>query len=161
MSNDILKVPKIRKQVTLWVHPEGRVVGSLFLRTQGVERAGEQEPLEVLNQDQNFLVVQLRDPYELRFYNRRSIIRVEYEEAPGRALAEVKPLPCELHMMDGSLISGLIKEPLPPDRSRLFDYLNRTDERFLKVHVEGGMVYLVNKTYILHATTSEDRDAVS
>ena len=40
MSSDDLKVPKLKQKVTLWVHPEGQVVGSLFVREHSPDHAG-------------------------------------------------------------------------------------------------------------------------
>ena len=51
MSNDSLIIPKIKRQVSLWVHPEGQVIGSLFLREQSVNHAGTEVPIEVLNKE--------------------------------------------------------------------------------------------------------------
>ncbi len=157
MTKDRLKIPKKLKEVTLWVHPEGRVVGSLFLREQSVNHAGEEEPLEVLNQAEHFIVLQRDQPEELRFYNRASIIRLEYpgDPTPCQAGGDIAPLPCQLHMMDGSLIGGTICEPLPPDHSRLFDYLNRDSDRFLRMYVDEATVCLVNKSYIIQVSAAK------
>ena len=91
MLRDQLKIPKKLKLVTLWVHPEGRVVGSLFLRPQSANRAGEEEPLEVLNTADPFLVLKRDQPDELRFYNKSSVVRVEYDDDPA-PLPSVDPL---------------------------------------------------------------------
>jgi hypothetical protein len=145
-----LKVSKKLCAVTLWVHPEGRVVGSIFLREQGPDYGGTEQPLEALNRCQSFLVFKVDDPDGLRFYNIKSIIRVEHESNDSDPSTEIEPMQCHLHMMDGSLIHGTIFESLPPDHARLLDYLNRGEENFIKVHVEGGLVYLINKSYINH-----------
>lgn len=150
MAKDILRVPKKLAPVTLWVHPEGRVVGSLFLREQSPNHAGAEQPLEVLNQSEPFLVFRRENPLELRFYNKRSIIRVEYADEGAPQAPDSTEIQCRLHMMDGSLISGTIQESLSPDRARLLDYLNKTDDGFIKIHLEEGAVYLVNKAYIIH-----------
>jgi hypothetical protein len=152
MLRDRLKIPKKLKLVTLWVHPEGRVVGSLFLRPQSANRAGEEEPLEVLNTADPFLVLKRDQPDELRFYNKSSVVRVEYDEEEIVPAPGVDPLACTLHLMDGSLIAGTIRKALPPDRSRLLDYLNLNDERFVKVHCAGGNICVVNKAYIACVT---------
>ena len=107
MHRDLLKIPKKLKPVTLWIHPEGRVVGSLFLRPQSPNAPREEEPLEVLNNPDPFLVLRRDDRDELRFYNKTAVVRVEYEEEAYAAGAEVQPLTCTLHLMDGSLIPGL------------------------------------------------------
>jgi hypothetical protein len=152
MLRDRLIIPKKLKQVTLWVHPEGRVVGHLFLRPQSATRPGEEEPLEVLNTVDPFLVLKREGPDELRFYNKRSVVRVEYEEDEPVSLPNVEPLPCTLHLMDGSLIAGTIRKALPPDRARLFDYLNLHDERFVKIYYDDGSACAVNKAYITCVT---------
>jgi hypothetical protein len=152
MFRERLKIPKTLKQVTLWVHPEGRVVGSLFLRQQSVNVPGEEEPLEVLNSGDPFLVFKGEGPEELRFYNKSSVVRVEYDEDKPSPLPHIEPLPCTLHLMDGSLIPGIIRRPLAPDRSRLFDYLNLREEQFVKLHCENGSVCVVNKSYIACVT---------
>jgi hypothetical protein len=152
MLRDVLKIPKKLKPVTLWVHPEGRVVGSLFLRPQSPNVPGEEEPLEVLNTADPFLVLKRDDRDELRFYNKSAIVRVEYNEDKPLAISGVQPLLCTLHLMDGSLIRGTIRKALPPDRSRLFDYLNLHDEQFVKVYCEDGTVCVVNKSYIACVT---------
>ena len=152
MLRDRLKIPKKLKLVTLWVHPEGRVVGYLFLRPQSAHRPGEEEPLEVLNTADPFLVLKRDHPDELRFYNKSSVVRVEYDEDDTLEIPSVEPLPCTLHLMDGSLITGTIRKALPPDRSRLFDYLNLHEERFVKVYGEDGSVCAVNKAYIACVT---------
>lgn len=150
MDNDILKVPKTLRSITLWVHPEGRVVGSIYLREQSPDHAGFEQPLEALNQCQTFLVFNRGEPAELRFYNIKSIIRAEYQETDADSASDSNPMQCNLQMMDGSYIQGAIHEPLPPNHARLLDYLNRSDECFIKIHMDGGLIYLINKSYINH-----------
>jgi hypothetical protein len=153
VENDILKVPKKLRPVTLWVHPEGRVIGSIYLRIQSPHHAGSEQPLEALNACESFLVFNRDEPAELRFYNIKSVIRVEYttsEDDIDDSDADSNPMQCHLQLMDGSYIDGSIRESLPPNHARLLDYLNRADENFIKVHMNDGMIYLINKSYINH-----------
>lgn len=153
MENDILKVPKKLRPVTLWVHPEGRVIGSIYLRIQSPHHAGSEQPLEALNACESFLVFNRDEPAELRFYNIKSVIRVEYpisEDDIDDSDSENNPMQCHLQLMDGSYIDGSIRESLPPTHARLLDYLNRVDENFIKVHMNDDMIYLINKSYINH-----------
>jgi len=154
MQSKLLKIPKVVRTVTFWVHPEGKVVGSLYLREQSVSHAGEETPLEALNHPEPFVVLNREDPKEMRFYNRKSIIRVEYEGKDFQVASAIKPLNCQLSLMDGAVIRGKILEPLHPNRARLLDYLNRTDEQFIKLHV-GDNTVLVNKSYIIHVFVDE------
>jgi len=152
MHRDRLKIPKRLKQVTMWVHPEGRVVGSLFVRPQSVSTPGEEEPLEVLNTGDPFLVLKREELEELRFYNKSSVVRVEYDEDKPLPLPNIEPMPCTIHLMDGSIIAGAIRRALPPDRSRLFDYLNLQEELFVKIYCNDGSICVLNKSYIACVT---------
>lgn len=151
MYPDSLKIEKKLKEVTLWIHPEGVVLGQLFVRTQSAESAEEEQPIEVLNGPEPFVVLRREEPNSICFYNKNSIVRVEYDFEDGSCIPDINPLECTLRMMDGSHIQGVIRRPLRPDRARLLDYLNLTEERFVKVESPDGRVYLVNKPYIVCA----------
>ena len=159
MDIETLKVPKKLQPVTLWVHPEGRVTGGIYLREHSPNHAGSEYPLEVLNQGEFFLVFKRDNPDEIRFYNLRSVIRVEYQFEGAHLGGEITTLHCRLQMMDGSLIEGTIQESLPTDRSRLLDYLNKKEDGFIKVHMEDDLVYLINKAYIIHVHVMEMHDS--
>ncbi len=156
MTSEELRIPKKQKLVTLWVHPEGRVIGSIFLYQQSNEHAGAEKPIEVVNNDAPFLVLEREDIGEPRFYNKRSIIRIEYQGDEPEQTPEMTQLKCRLHMMDGTLFDGTIKEFLQPEHRRLFDYINLVDEHFLKLYTAEDHVCLVNKAYIVHITQLED-----
>lgn len=151
MASDFLKVPKAVRPVILWVHPEGQVHGSLFVHTQSRSHAGAQDPAELLNEPEPFLIVQRDDPEELRFYQRSAIVRAEYAQPADETAADIAPFTCRLYLMDGSVVTGQVREALAPDRSRLIDYLNQPETRFVRVWVEDEQVCLVNKNYIIHA----------
>lgn len=160
MDTDLLRIPKILKPVTFWVHPEGRVLGCIFLRQQSALHAGEETPLEALNHPEPFIVLKRENPKEVRFYNRKSIIRVEYEGRDYQIATAIKPLSCNLHMMDGSLITGSIHEPLHPNKARLLDYLNKQEDTFIKIRASERTV-LINKTYIIHVHVENLEDKES
>ncbi len=159
MDSESLRIPKKLQQVALWVHPEGRIVGSLYLHLRSNEHAGEEKPQEILNQADPFLVLKGEPPEEVRFYNKRSIVRVSYQDAPPRETADLVTLRCRLYMMDGSMIAGAIKEPLPPAHRRLYDYINNVREAFIKVHMEGTDVCLINKAYVVRLNPEQEAAA--
>ncbi len=150
MSEDFFKVPKQERAVKLWIHPEGRVLGSIFVREQSLHHMGEETPVELLNQAEAFLVVHREDLNEYRFYNKSSIVRLEYQN-----YAEENPdeesIDSELHMMDGSLMTGKINGCFPPDRRRLYDYLNKEHDKFVPLNLEDGQICIINKKYIIYA----------
>jgi len=99
-------------------------------------------------------VLQRAEPEELRFYNKRAIVCVEYHEAetPLEEGAGIKTLHCQVSLMDGSLIEGVVRYPLPPNRERLYDYLNLSKEQFAKLYLSEGNICLVNKAYIVRVS---------
>lgn len=149
LSANTLKLPTKHKQVQLWVHPTGPVIGSLFIHPN--DEGEDQAVLDILNQPEPFIVLQVDTPNEIRFYNRQSIIRIEYIDKD--VIDEsAQTLYCIIHMMDGTLIEGTIKEALPPEHARLYDYLNKQDNRFLKIYVTDDEICLINKSYINQVT---------
>ncbi|MEL7450265.1 MAG: hypothetical protein AAFN78_13710 [Pseudomonadota bacterium] len=161
-SNEHLRIPKKMKEVMLWVHPTGAVVGSIFLYFRG-QQGGDaaQDPLDVLNHEDPFLVLHREAPDEIFFCNKKSIVRVEYSDKGAAEPIGAVVIPCRLHMMDGSIIDGIIKESLPPENSRLFDYMNISDERFIKLHVDEHYRCLVNKAYIVRVVPRDAEPAES
>jgi hypothetical protein len=59
-------------------------------------------------------------------------------------------------MMDGSLLIGTIKESLPPEHARLFDYININNESFIKLHLENDEICLINKAYIVRVAPRDE-----
>ena len=157
MDDGALKVPKKQVPVTLWVHPEGRVVGSIFVHLPSPDSSHSEQPWDVINEAGDFVAIKLDGPDEMRFYNKSSIVRVEYRDGASSLLAEGRPLPCTITMMDGSLIDGDICKATPVERSRLYDYMNDTCERFLKLRAHDVDVMLVNKSYVVYISAVDEK----
>ena len=149
MTKDFFKVPKQPMAVTLWVHPEGRVLGDLFVREQSLHHAGRETPVELMNQPEPFLAIHRDDLDEFRFYNKSSIVRVEYTDTDESDINE-ESLDCECHLMDGSCISGSIQGNFPPERRRLFDHMNNEKFQFIPLHQDQNKLCLINKHYIIY-----------
>jgi hypothetical protein len=150
VKNKPLKIAKALRQVSMWVHPEGLVSGAIFV-TIGEESGTQEDPRYVLNDESPFLVLKRDNPDELRFYNRASIIRVEYEGSKPEG-KKYTHLSCRVHIMDGSVLDGDIIEVLPNDRERLYDYLNQGQERFVRLYTSESQICMVNKSYIIQVT---------
>jgi len=155
MIDSNLKVPKQQMPVSLWVHPEGRVLGHMFLSIPDPDSRGRERPEDVLNSRLDFLVFKLQNSNQIRFYNKSSIVRVEYNDAQMARDYSAQPRPCRITMMDGALLDGEICKALSAETSRLYDYLNDAAERFLPVTLSGANVALVNKAYIVSVSPLE------
>jgi hypothetical protein len=121
----------------------------MFLSYQGEDMRPE-EPVEVLNQSAAFLILKREEPDEVRFYSKRSIVRVEYAEALPEQAESMDAVACDLYMMDGAIISGQVYRFMPPEQGRLYDLLS-LDEQFIKLHLDDDNVCLVNKSYVVRA----------
>lgn len=152
MAEKPLRIAKALCQVSMWVHPEGLVSGAIYL-TIGEDNETKEDPKYVLNDSSPFLVLKRSKPAGLRFYNRSSIVRVEYQETKPNDV-KYTILPCRITMMDGSVITGDIMEVLPDDHARLYDYLNRADTRFIRLFTDDTQVCMVNKSYIIQVSNT-------
>jgi len=148
---DSYRIRKDEHPARLWVHPEGPVDASLFLHINTDRASGYEEPVELINGAEPFIVVRHARTEETRFYSKRAIVRIEYAPLVQGESADVDRIPCELLMMDGSSLSGTIREFLVPEHRRLFDYLNQRGEQFLRIYLDEDTACLVNKAYIVRA----------
>lgn len=159
MSAEQYKIPKKLKHVAIWVHPIGHIYGAIYVRPQSDHHNGEQEPREVLNDPTPFLVLRREESENLEFINKNSIVRVDYEDSEEENRVQQAPLMgCHIRMMDGAIISGHIRELLPPDKARIFDYLNQLPDRFLRLFNDDGSIALLNKNYIVQVTLPLEED---
>jgi hypothetical protein len=151
MDNEALKIPKKKKLVSLSVESEGQVIASVFLQLQSDQHHGEETPEDIFNTPDTFLVVLNEDPQEPRFYHLERVIQVEYHEDPVEDSVEedTTDLACKLTLRDGSEVLGNIREFLPPEHRRLYDYINKTEKRFVKLYESVDQVILVNKDHIV------------
>jgi len=152
---DELIVPKKLRQVRLWIHPEGRVVDTLYVRTAGGD-GPEERTVASLNAAHRFGGLRRQGPEGIRFYHQASTLGVESEAEPPPRGEDLIRHRCELGMMDGNFIEGTLTRPSPPDRSRLFDFLNREKERFLEIFLDDGTTVVVNKTYVIYVRPTEE-----
>lgn len=153
MDSEALKIPKKLKHVRLWVHPEGPVVGAIFLHCQSDHHEGEERPEEAMNGPEPFFVFRGGSDDDLRFYNKHAVVRLEYTHEPEQAPEGAVALRSRLHLMDGSTLEGVIREMLVPAHARLFDYVNIFEDRFVRLFMDDdATITLVNKAYIVRVT---------
>ena len=149
MDDGAFKIPKTLRPVTLWVHPEGQVLGSLFLHMPTNELVDGEQPVDALNEPGDFLPIKRDENDGVRFYNKSAIVRVSFWDEGRRYADQGRPQPCRLTLMDGTVLYGEVCKAAPEERSRLYDYLNDSHERFFELHGGSGEVILVNKSYVV------------
>ncbi|MBA2411113.1 MAG: hypothetical protein H0V62_15575 [Gammaproteobacteria bacterium] len=131
--------------------------GSIFVNLETSRHTGQERPEDILNEPEPFLVFKTDSSDELRFYRKHRIIRMQYlDEQPPLEPAELTILDCRLLLTDGVMLAGSIREFLPPERPRLIDYLNNLADCFVRLHLEAGLLCLVNKEHIVYASAARD-----
>jgi len=157
-NHDALVIPKQPVPVTLWVHPEGRVQAEVFLFRGGEQPGASEVPADLFNSESPFVVARSTETGETRFYNKRAIVRVEYDagiDPRDPESGDLTQLGCRLSMMDGSILDGVIEAFMPPEHRRLYDYINLEGERFLRLRLDAGLECLVNKAYIVRIVQAD------
>lgn len=153
-SYNTYRIPKREQPVELVVEPDGPIDGVLFLLPPGPDSGEGESPLDILNQDEPFLVVRC-GPDEIRCYNKRFIVEVRLREPP-RPDAETAPrIRCRFRLHDGREVEGAVREYLPPEHARLIDYLNVVSGPFIRLECSAGVVSLLNKRFCVRAIPLE------
>lgn len=153
---DELRIPKRRVEVELVLagHGARRVV--LFLSDFAVGHDGAERVSDLLNDPPDFLPARDLATDQVLFVQREQVVVARVAREPEPEDAERYTLPTEhevvLLLADGQRVSGLVTYVLPPDRSRLVDYLNAAPP-FVRVH-EGEREAYVNRRYVVCVETA-------
>lgn len=121
----------------------------MFVQGRALSHVGPEWPLDVLNHADAFLPLALPSG-ETLLLAKDAIIEVEttaeIEDDPYRA-AGARPEAIEVRLSGGVVRSGTVRMEVPSDHSRVLDFLNRQDGRFLRLFTAGGL-RLVNRRLI-------------
>lgn len=149
------RVPKRRAEVEI-VLPGGASHSlAVFLAEFAQNHVGAERLSDLLNGSHDFIpaVDPARD--EVTFLNRASIavarIAPDFETGGESDYTLPSEHEVEISLVDGTLISGLVSFVLPPERSRLIDFLNDAPP-FFRV-LEPERISLVNKRHVARVVT--------
>lgn len=149
VTDNHLKITKRRQTVTLVLSDKKTIKGDVFLHYSRNEYGLPQEPMDLLNSKQPFIVLMDKSG-EASFYNKRMISYLTYHEdtdAEELSAANLKEN-VAVELVSGEVLSGEVTALLPPENMRLYDYLNQPGECFMRVKNAGGMVNLINKSCV-------------
>jgi hypothetical protein len=145
-----LRVPKRRVPVEV-VLPSGasrRV--SLFVAEAAPGHDGPERPSDVLNGASPFVPALDEESGGMTFLNRASIalarVGAELEPDPGGGFTIPSEHEVEVTLTDGSRLAGLVSYVLPPENSRLGDFLNEPAPFFRLLERDG--VTLVGRAHV-------------
>ena len=145
------RIEKSRSPVVIKTHSGETITGEMFLQPFARPDGGTERPADILNGKDPFFPVALTDG-QLLLVAKGQVLelatdvgRDEYEERSRIA----RPAIIELRLISGATHAGAIFLEMPVEHSRLLDFLNRDDERFLTLHGTDTLL-LVNREMIEH-----------
>lgn len=143
-----MKVDKLKRSATVRVSTGGRLEVNFFLSYASEIHPGRELIMDVLNSDRSFIPLEdvLKD--EILMIGKNRFREVELAERDLlQETSEALEIPVQIELIDGDLIDGSFYTTLPPDRSRLSDYLNNTPQFIYLCREQGDLI--LNKDYIL------------
>jgi hypothetical protein len=147
--NSDYRIEKDRLLVVLNTVGGDRIVGEMFVQAYARNRMGPEEPRDVINGDEPFFPLQLRDGSTL-LIAKEHVLELEIEGEEGiDAEAEMlaRAANVEMTLSGGLTRRGMVFLEVPFDRPRLLDFLNRFPERFIALRTEHG-VSLINRRLV-------------
>jgi hypothetical protein len=126
--------------------------GELYV-VQRLPRGGPETVLEMLCRPEGFFAFRPKEGKVLWLVAKAHAVTVsvrgEAEEDPDR-LSAVRRVGAELVLSEGTKLVGLVSVELPPDQTRLLDYLNTSRDPFVRMWTEESTHY-VNRAHIVYA----------
>ena len=149
MSNNELRVPKKRAQVEVFMPGGASRKVTVFLAEFASSHAGHERLSDLLNAAEGeFLPAVDAATDAMMFLNRESIAaaRISRDWEADEDLAAAEQHDVEVVLTDGTSFTGALHFVLPPDHSRLLDFLNAR-QPFLRLWHDDA-VTVVNKRHI-------------
>ncbi|MBN2122859.1 MAG: hypothetical protein JW821_01080 [Deltaproteobacteria bacterium] len=144
-----MNIQKNRRRAVLHESNGSRREVCFFLRQFAETHSGRELAIDLFNSKAGFVTCEDVGQGDFFFVNKSRLLYVEPEERD--LLEETLLFPriaVEVEMIDGEVLQGEFCIELPPERSRLSDFLNFTPQ-FLYLVREGGRDAILNKFHVL------------
>jgi hypothetical protein len=152
-----LKVPKRRVIVGATLVDGSRRELTVFLAEAAPGHSGGERLSDLLNGGSDFIPALEAGAGEMTFLNRAAVMIAEADMEAERSRVDELTIPTEhavrVELMAGRTLRGHVSYVLPPDRSRLADFLN-AGTLFLPLYEE-SRVLLVHKRHIARVVLVE------
>jgi len=128
--------------------------GDVFVMERFPQHDGAESVLEMLNRPEGFFAFRPEDGADALLVSKAHTVSVSTDRqapiADPARLSAAKLLGVELVLAGGSTIGGWASVELPPQHSRLLDYLNASRDPFFAVWTHAATHY-VNRTHVMYA----------
>jgi len=128
--------------------------GDVFVMERFPQHDGAESVLEMLNRPEGFFAFRPADGADALLVSKAHTVSVSTDRqapiADPARLSAAKLLGVELVLAGGSTIGGWASVELPPQHSRLLDYLNASHDPFFAVWTHAATHY-VNRTHVMYA----------
>ena len=128
--------------------------GELYVMERVPQHDGPETVLEMLNRREAFFAFRPEAGDELLLISKGHIVSVTLDRqapiADPARLSAAKLLGLEVVLAGGTTLSGWASAELPPEHSRLLDYLNASQEPFFALWTHASTHY-VNRAHVLYA----------
>jgi len=128
--------------------------GELYVMERVPQHDGPETVLELLNRRETFFAFRPEAGQELLLVSKMHAVSVSLDSqapiADPARLSAAKLLGLEIVLAGGSMLSGWASAELPPEHSRLLDYLNASQDPFFALWTHASTHY-VNRAHVLYA----------
>jgi hypothetical protein len=135
--------------------------GEVFVMERVPQHDGPESVLEMLNRPEAFFAFRPAEPApdeEVLLVSKAHTVSVaQQRQAPiadPARLSAAKLLGLELVFADGTKLNGWASVELPPEHSRVLDYLNASPDAFIALWTHASTHY-VNRAHVLYARPLE------
>ncbi len=147
-------LPRTAVPAQVLLTANGPRAGQIYVMERVPQHDGPETVLEMLNRAEGFFAFQPADQSDPLLVSKAHTVSVSTDRQapisdPAR-LSAAKLLGLELVLAGGSTIGGWASVELPPNHSRLLDYLNASRDPFFAVWTHAATHY-VNRAHVLYA----------
>ena len=142
-----MKINKLRRRAKVRGSEGSEIDVNFFLREIAENHSGREIILDILNSKAIFISVERLNTNEVFFLNRRKIVCVELHERDLIEEMMLAPeIPVQVTLVNGQSIKGSFFLEMPPERSRLSDYLNFSPQFIYLCRKNADII--INKSYL-------------
>lgn len=150
-SANLYRLQTTRRAVTLTMVSGDELKGHVFAHWSAFKPFETQETTELFNDEEPFFPFEIEGGEVILVAKSRvAEVTVEREDDSVETVAAAPHTPTallQIVLAGGAVRLGSIRMEVPPDRSRVLDYLNRLTSRFITLYTSND-ARLINRTLI-------------